>query len=136
MSKAAKQAASVDAFVAQVPDPVRKADAAELIAVMRKVSGLEPAMWGTSMIGFGNFHYRYDSGREGDTFVVGFSPRKDAITLYLSCDVAAYAKTLEKLGKHKAGKGCLYIRQLADVDAKALETLLSQAWASRADAIS
>jgi hypothetical protein len=134
LSKAAKQAASVDAFIAQVPDPVRKADAAELIGMLRKVSGVEPAMWGTSMVGFGNFHYRYDSGREGDTFVVGFSPRKDAITLYLSCDATAYAKSLGKLGKHKAGKGCIYIRQLDDVDRRALEALLAEAWASRAEA--
>ena len=120
--------ASVDEFVKAIGDPKRREDCLTLIALMKKTTKCEPRMWGSSIVGFGDHHYRYESGREGDTFILGFSPRKDALTLYLGpCGIDRFQDTLDQLGKHKTGKGCLYIRRLDDVNQSVLATLLKKA---------
>jgi hypothetical protein len=118
----------VAAFLARVEPPGRSADAAALIALMRRVAGEPPRMWGPSIVGFGREHYRYDSGREGDTFRIGFSPRKPQLVLYLSGAVTDDAPLLATLGRHTTGKACLYIKRLADVDMVTLEALVASAW--------
>jgi hypothetical protein len=113
---------SVDEFLR---DSDREDDCRALVAMMERVTGEPARMWGKSIVGFGSYHYRYESGHEGDTCLTGFSPRKSALTLYLMPDFeAATKKELEKLGKHKSGKGCLYVKRLADVDAKVLEQIV------------
>ena len=119
--------ASVEEFVNAIDDPKRRADCAALVALMKKITKCEPKMWGSSIVGFGDHHYRYESGHEGDTFVLGFSPRKAALTLYLCSGIDRFQDTLNQLGKHKTGKGCLYIRSLEDVDQTVLATLLKKA---------
>jgi Domain of unknown function (DU1801) len=120
-------AASVEDFVKAIDDPKRREDCLTLIALMKKTTKCEPKMWGANIVGFGDHHYRYESGHEGDTFILGFSPRKDAISLHLSCDLGRFRETLDQLGKHKTGKGCLYIRRLDDVNPSVLATLLKKA---------
>ncbi len=115
------------AFIEAVSDLKRRADCMALLKLMKKVSQCEPTMWGPSIIGFGDFHYRYDSGREGDTFIIGFSPRKNALTLYLGACLEAQQTLLARLGKHKTGKGCIYIQHLADVHLPTLTALLTDA---------
>jgi hypothetical protein len=122
--------ASVDSFVESIADPKRRQDCLAVVELMKKATGSEPKMWGTSIVGFGDFHYRYESGREGDFFVMGFSPRKDALTLYLCAGIEPFREILQRLGKHKEGKGCLYIKSLDDVDTTALAALLKKAAAS------
>lgn len=118
-------ALSVGKFIDKQPEAVR-ADCRTLVEIMKRVSGMEPTMWGPAMIGFGRYHYRYTSGHEGDMFLIGFSPRKAAFSLY---GFGSAGKFLEKLGKHKRGKGCLYIKKLADVDLKVLEKVVASAFA-------
>jgi hypothetical protein len=125
--------ASVDEFVKAIGDPKRREDCLTLIALMKKTTKCEPRMWGSSIVGFGDHHFRYESGREGDTFVLGFSPRKDAITLYLGPTIDRLQEILDRLGKYKTGKGCLYIRRLDDVDESVLATLLRKAAANVVD---
>jgi hypothetical protein len=115
---------SVTAFINAITDPARRADAKTLVKLMQEASGEKPQMWGPSIIGFGSYHYKYDSGREGDMPVVGFSPRKAATVLY---GVAGPRDLLPKLGKHTTGKGCLYIKKLADIDPQVLETMVVKA---------
>lgn len=114
---------SVAAFILALTDPTRRADAKALVKLMQGVAGEKPKMWGPSIIGFGSYHYRYDSGREGDMPLIGFSPRKAATVLYNMIGFSDSAALLAKLGKHSTGKGCLYIRKLADVDQKVLQAL-------------
>ena len=116
--------ASVAAFVAGIPDPRQRADSERLIALMSEVTGEPATMWGPSIIGFGSYHYRYASGREGDAPLVGFSPRKTALTLYASADEEVRADLLARLGPHKVGKGCVYVKRLSDVDEQALADLI------------
>jgi hypothetical protein len=116
-------AASVEAFLAAVPDE-RRGDCDTLIALLRRVTGEEPRMWGPSMVGFGSYHYRYESGREGDWFLAGFSPRKKELTVYVVAGFEGSEELLARLGRHKVGKSCLYLRSLADVDLAALEELV------------
>jgi hypothetical protein len=123
-------AAAVEAFIAAIPDEARRRDAARLVALMRQVTGIQPAMWGTGMVGFGSYHYRYASGREGDTFLVGFAPRKNNLTLYIMDGFSGYETLLERLGKHSTGKSCLYIKRLDDVDTGVLEELVRASVAS------
>ncbi len=113
-----------EAFIAAVPDPVRQADAQTLAALMQRLTGDPPKMWGPSIIGFGNYRYKYESGREGEMCRVGFSPRKAELVLYVLDGAADQSETLARLGKHKTGKGCLYIKKLADVDINVLEALI------------
>jgi hypothetical protein len=117
---------AVDKFLAGIASEERRTDCTALIDMMRKATKHEPKMWGT-MVGFGSVHYRYASGHEGDTFLLGFASRKPDLTLYLGACFQAEQSSLSELGKHKRGKGCLYIRRLADVDLAALRRLLATA---------
>ena len=117
--------ASVEVFLAAVPDPQRRADALAVDAMMRKATGCEPKMWGGAIVGYGECHYVYDSGREGDMPIVGFSPRKQNLVLYVVLPGSKrQAPLLQRLGKHKTGKSCLYLNKLADVDVAVLEKLI------------
>jgi len=107
---------SVAAFIDAIKDPARRADAKVLIKLMQSATGEKPRMWGPSIIGFGSYHYKYESGREGDMPLIGFSPRKAANVLYGLRGSSDSDAQLAKLGKHTTGKGCLYIKKLADVD--------------------
>lgn len=118
--------ASVAEFVAAISDDAKRADAKALIKLMQKATGEKPAMWGPSIIGFGSYHYVYESGREGDMPLVGFSPRKAATVLYVRAGTPGTEVLLVKLGKYTAGKGCVYIKKLADVDEAVLEKLVAK----------
>lgn len=130
-SDAKTQATSVpvEKFLSTVTKERRLADARKIIDVMRRVSGVEPVMWGASMIGFGSHHYRYDSGREGDSFVIGLSPRSDSMSVYGLYDANDPDQRLEKLGPHRVGKACIYITRFEAIDQKLFETLVREAWA-------
>jgi hypothetical protein len=117
---------SVEQFLDKVTDAVVRKDCDTLIQLMEKVTGTAATMWGPTIIGFGKYHYKYESGHEGYACLTGFSPRKPNITLYVMPVAADSTPLLEKLGKHKAGKGCLYIKKLADIDLKVLEKLVKQ----------
>lgn len=118
-------AASVDEFINAVPDEQKRKDSFTILEMMRKATGEEPALWGSSIIGFGNVRYKSPkTGREVDWLRIGFSPRKANISLYLTMDIKKHGDALEKLGKHKTGVGCLYINKLADVDIKVLEGMI------------
>jgi hypothetical protein len=119
---------SVTAFINAITDSSRRADAKALVKLLQSASGEKPQMWGPSIIGFGSCHYKYESGREGDMPIVGFSPRKAAMVLY---GVAGSRDLLPKLGKHTTGKGCLYIASLADVGEKVLEEMVVKAIAAK-----
>jgi hypothetical protein len=116
--------ASVSAFLATIPDQARRADCRKLVEILRRATGARPRMWGPSIVGFGTYHYRYASGREGDWFVAGFSPRKEALTLYLMGGYDRHPALMRKLGKHKRGRGCLYLKRLQDVDLAVLRELV------------
>jgi hypothetical protein len=124
-NKTQSSAKSVPEFLEQIEDPKRKADCKIIAALMEKLSGSKPKMWGDSIVGFGDYRYKYASGREGDWFLAGFSPRKQNLTLYIMGYLEYYPDYLEKLGKFKHGKGCLYIKQLEDVDMDVLESLIT-----------
>jgi hypothetical protein len=117
--------ASVEAFLRSIPDDARRQDCLRVLEIMKGVTGDEPKLWGPAMVGFGSYHYRYDSGREGDWFVTGFSPRKANLTLYIMAGFDRYAELLERLGKFKTGKSCLYVKKLADVDEAVLTELIA-----------
>jgi hypothetical protein len=123
--KTKKGDGSVAEFLAAVADPRRRADAEAACALMTEATGAEPAMWGTSIVGFGTYHYRYATGREGDWPAVGLSPRKQALTIYLSAGFDAYEELLGRLGPHSTGKSCLYVKRLADVDQGVLRELVA-----------
>jgi hypothetical protein len=123
---------SVAAFIDALTDPTRRADAKALVKLMQSATGEKPKMWWPSIIGFGSYHYTYDSGREGDMPLIGFSPRKAATVLYNMTGFNDAEALLAKLGKHTTGKGCLYIKRLADVDQKVLEALTVKSVAVRA----
>jgi uncharacterized protein DUF1801 len=118
---------SVSKFLESVPDASKRRDCKALIQLMKKATKSQPKMWGPSIVGFGDYHYKYETGREADWFRAGFSPRKNALTLYIMSGFPKHADLMSKLGKHKTGKGCLYIKQLADVDTKVLERLIERA---------
>ena len=128
-NKTTRNKNSVAAFLATVEDATRRADAKAVSKLMQEITGEKPAMWGPAIVGFGAYHYKYDSGREGDMPKIGFSPRKNALALYLMPGATAYAPLLKKLGKHKTGKSCLYVDKLADVDPAVLRTLIARAYA-------
>ena len=115
---------SVAAYIDALTDETKRADAKALIGLMQTATGEEPKMWGASIVGFGSYQYTYESGREGDMPLVGFSPRKAATVLYGLKGSSDAEALLAKLGKHTTGKGCLYIKKLADVDQKVLEALV------------
>lgn len=122
--------ASVEAFLAAIPDPTRRDDCRRVAAMMQAAAGAPPVMWGASIVGFGRYRYTYASGRSGDWPIIGFSPRKNDLTLYLMPGFEQHADRLAKLGKHKTGKSCLYLKKLADVDLAVLEELI--AWSVQA----
>jgi len=115
---------SVEAFLESVENQRRREDAFTVLDLMKRVTGEEPVMWGPAIIGFGAYHYKYESGREGDWFVAGFSPRKQSLTLYIMGGFSRHEEFMAKLGKYKTGKGCLYINKLDDVDMGVLEELV------------
>jgi hypothetical protein len=123
--------ASVEGYLAAIADDARRKDCEALTLLMSKATKLPPQMWGTSIVGFGSYHYKYDSGREGDSSLTGFSSRKSDITLYLTANVLAQQALLAKLGKYKASKGCLHLRRLGDVDAAVLAQLVAETVAER-----
>lgn len=116
--------ADVDHFLDAVEPDRRREDAVTLNALFKRVTGWSPVMWGPSMIGYGQYHYRYDSGREGDFLATGFSPRKTSLSIYIMPGYADYSAILERLGKHKTGKSCLYVNRLSDVDLDVLAELI------------
>ncbi len=122
---------SVAAFVDALTDETKRADAKALVKLMQNATGEKPKMWGPSIIGFGSYHYKYESGREGDTPLAGFSPRKPATVLYGLAGSSGSEALLATLGKHTTGKGCLYIKKLADVDRKVLEALIVKSVAAK-----
>ena len=122
---------SVTAYIDALTDETKRADARALVKLMRSVTGEKPKMWGPSIVGFGNCHYVYESGRQGDMPLTGFSPRKAATVLYGMTGFSEAEALLAKLGKHTTGKGCLYVKKLADVDSKVLEALLLKSVAAR-----
>ena len=119
---------AVRTYIQQVPSSARRRDAEALVELMSRVTGEPPRMCGKSIIGFGKYHYRYESGREGDGPAASFSPRKAATTIYLPDGVGAYAERLEKLGPHTAGVGCLYLKNLAAVDLTILEEIIDESY--------
>jgi len=124
---------TVDAYIDEVEPPAKASDARVLDELFRKVTGEAPCMWGPSIIGYGSYHYRYESGREGDMCRAGFSPRKARHSLYLlGCGDeegnAAFEPLLARLGKHARGKGCLYVNKLADIDLAVLEEMIALSW--------
>ena len=124
--KTRKNEKSVGEFIDGVPDEKRREDARVIVKMMEKASGYAPAMWGDSIVGFGEYHYRYASGREANWMLVGFSPRKQDLTLYIMSGFEQYDQLLAKLGKYKTGKSCLYIKKLADVDQEVLRELVEK----------
>ena len=123
-NKNVENSANVDAYIDAVDDDQKRADCRALIAMMRDVTGREPKMWGSSMVGFGSYHYRYESGREGDFFLTGFAPRKAALAVYVMPGFDGYREQLERLGPHKTGKSCLYLKNLEVIDRGVLAEIL------------
>ena len=121
---------SVTGFLNKIPDTQLRGDCFALLKMMESVSKTKPVMWGSSIIGFGTYHYVYESGREGDTVVIGFSPRKQNITIYLTGGLAPLKDELLELGKHKTGGGCLYIKTLKDINTAVLRKILSKSFKS------
>jgi hypothetical protein len=124
--KTKRNQGNVQAFLNSVPDEKKRQDSFTILELMRQVTGKEPEMWGDSIVGFGSYHYKYESGRESDWFLTGFSPRKQNITLYIMAGFDEYDKFLNKLGKHTTGKSCLYVKKIEDVDADVLKELVRQ----------
>jgi hypothetical protein len=121
--KTKKTPVSVNDFIEAVADESQRADAHQITAMMERLSGHPPKMWGPSIIGFGQYHYKYDSGHEGDMARIGFSPRKGQTVLYVTDGYDKYAELMAKLGKHKTGRSCLYVKRLSDIDEAVLEQL-------------
>ena len=125
-NKTQKTGASVEDFINSVEIKRRREDGFALLEIMRDVTGAEAEMWGPSIIGFGDYHYKYESGREGDFFLTGFSPRKQSLSLYIMAGFEEYDSLLSSLGKHRKGASCLYINKLADVDMNVLRELIEK----------
>lgn len=117
---------SVEAFINAVEDEQKKKDSFELLKMNEEIIGEPAVMWGSSLIGFGNYHYKYASGREGDFFISGFSPRKTALTIYIMSGFSRYDELMSKLGKFKIGKSCLYVKKLDDIDRTILKELIQE----------
>jgi hypothetical protein len=119
--------ASVTDFLNSVEDEQKRRDCLEIARIMEQATKAQPKMWGTSIVGFGSYHYKGASGREGDWMLIGFSPRKQNLTLYLPGGLEQHQGLLNKLGKHTTGKGCLYVKRLSDVDVDVLKQLMTEA---------
>jgi hypothetical protein len=126
--------ASVEAFLQGVADPRQRDDAFRVMKLMHEITGEPPTMWGSSIVGFGSYHYTYASGREGDSCLTGFSPRKGTLALYIMAGFKDYGAFLEKLGRYKTGKACLYIKRLDDIDLPTLSELIRASVARMAEA--
>jgi len=114
------------AFLNAVPDEGKRADALRVMAIMREVTGEEPRLWGDNIVGYGHYHYKYASGREGDWFLAGFSPRKANLTLYITSGFEQFEELRARLGKHTIGKSCLYVKRLSDLDEATLRELIGR----------
>jgi len=132
--KTKKNEASVEGFLKSVENEKRREDSFVVLDLMKEVTGEKPTMWGTSIVGFGSYHYKGASGREGDWMKVGFSPRKQSMSLYIMDGFGSYDSLLDKLGKYKTGKSCLYINKLEDVDQTVLRELVKQSFKSMSGA--
>ena len=128
ITKTKQHSGSVKEFVDAVKNDTRRADARVILKLLRKITGKQAKMWGPSIIGFDKYHYKYDSGHEGDICMIGFSPRSASLVFYIMTGFKGYNGLLKKLGKHKTSKACLYINKLADVDMAVLEEILSQSY--------
>ncbi|MBX2816606.1 MAG: DUF1801 domain-containing protein [Saprospiraceae bacterium] len=126
--KTTENDASVAKFLDGVKPDAKKQDAKAILAMMKKITGSRPKMWGGSIIGFGKYHYKYKSGREGEMLKIGFSPRQAALTLYVMPGFDGLPDLLSKLGKHSKGKSCLYIKKLGDIDQEVLQEIIAEAW--------
>jgi hypothetical protein len=124
--KTKRNKGDVEAFLNSVPDEKKRRDSFTILELMKQVTGEEPKMWGDSIVGFGSYHYKYESGREGDWFVTGFSPRKQNLTLYIMSGFDEYDNLMSRLGKYKTGKSCLYIKKIDDVDQDVLQELVKK----------
>lgn len=129
--KTKKNDASVQDFLAGVADDQRRKDSLEVLKLMKRVTRKQPKMWGDSIVGFGSYHYKYASGREGDWPLTGFSPRKQALSVYIMTGFRGEGALMKKLGKYKTGKACLYIKKLEDVDLSVLEELVRRSVAAK-----
>lgn len=125
--------ADVDEFIDAVPDDAKRRDSRHLLKMMESATDAKPRMWGSSIVGFGSYRFRYESGREGDWMLCGFSPRKQSLVLYIMPGFKSYDNLLKKLGKHSTGKSCLYIKRLADVDLDVLQDLIDRSVAQMRD---
>ena len=123
----------VTAFLNEVENERRRRDGFEVLEMMKEITRLEPTMWGPTMVGFGRYRYQYESGHKGEAFVIGFSPRKASLVLYVMEGMETRRDLLEKLGKHKASKGCLYINKLDDVDRSVLREIVQASFDAMAD---
>lgn len=119
---------SVEAFLNAVPNEQKKADCYRIKEMMEEITGHSPKMWGKSLVGFDSYHYKYETGREGDMLKVGFSPRAQNLTIYIMPGFERYDSLMEKLGKYKTGKSCLYIKRLTDIDEQVLRTLIKESF--------
>jgi len=124
--KTKKNNASVAKFLQSIDDDQKREDSIAIVAMMKQITKGEPSMWGTSIVGFGKYHYKYESGREADWFLTGFSPRKQNLTLYVMAGFREYGDLLKSLGKHKTGKSCLYIDRLKDVHMPTLKKMIQK----------
>ncbi|MBA3354551.1 MAG: DUF1801 domain-containing protein [Pyrinomonadaceae bacterium] len=124
---------SVSGFLKKVSDKDRREDCLKVLEIMKDVTGEEPKMWGSSIVGFGRYHYKYESGREGESMITGFSPRKGDLTLYIIGGFEPVSDLMARLGKHKIGKSCLYLKKLADVDAGVLRKIVEKSVKGMAD---
>lgn len=123
-NKTAPTGASVGDYIERIDDPQRKKDCISILDLMKKITGEEPKMWGPSIVGFGSYHYKYESGREGDMILTGFSNRKQNITIYIMSGFKKYDDLLAKVGKFKTGKSCFYIKRLSDIDVEILKKMI------------
>ena len=115
---------NVEWFLSSIEEDQKREDCQNLLDIMQEITQQPPKMWGTSIVGFGEYHYKYKTGREGDWFLTGFAPRKQALTLYLMCDLSHDGLDFEGLGKYKKGKGCLYVKRLSDVNLNVLKRII------------
>lgn len=125
-NKTTQTTASVSDFIDTIDNETKRDDSRELVNIITTTTGMEAKMWGPAIVGFGSYHYKYHSGREGDAPLVGFSPRANAISLYLAADFPDREEMLHKLGKHKASVACIYIKKLADVDVEVLKKMVTE----------
>lgn len=124
--KTTKTDQSVEKFLNGIGDQKKRQDCFTILTMMKRATKEEPKMWGNSIVGFGSYHYKYESGREGDWFLTGFSPRKQNVTVYIVSGFGRYQELLKKLGRHKTGKSCLYINKMEEIDLSILETLVKE----------